>query len=105
MLSPYELDILRQAIEIIQRIVGTAPQTRLDSGGTLFAVGNTNENGSWGFIDGPSFDLDEMLKATPEAINENHSAFYIVQLTADNHKKLYRWNTEEECWKKLKQKP
>lgn len=106
-LTPEERDILQKAWPILRKIAMQdypSVTQKLDEE-ILYAVGNTNENAAWGFIDGPSPYLNDLLGSIPIVINENHSPFYIVQLTADNPKKLYKWNVEQECWKKLKQKP
>jgi len=68
--------ILQKASRILQRLSAESiPNTE---GANLYAVGNKNEEGSWGFIDGPDVYLNKMLQCVPEVINEKHSDFYIV---------------------------
>lgn len=99
-LTPEEMSILRQAIPIIQKIANepfVATQ-----GEAIYGMGTPEGKEGWGMWDGPTPDLQKLLKYPPP--DTHQGPFYILQFSEEKCKKLYKWLVEEERWAKLKQK-
>ena len=95
-----ELEIIAKAIPILGKILAASTSAEPEM---LYGMGTPNADHSWGMWDGPTHDLEHLLKYPPP--DTHVGPFYIIQLFQDKEDiRLYRWNKEEYKWKKLKQK-